>query len=105
MKTIYFALLSLLLISFDIFLRVPQHSAGVFSENKIPEKEDEDYFFMQHSFPYGKIDYEAQHEAAVSFKKNVASRNASSVQWEFAGPTNIGGRITDIEFDPSNMDI
>ncbi len=61
------------------------------------------YHFMQRSFPYGKVDYSAQRKAAESFKNNTSAlRNASAVSWQFAGPINVGGRITDIAINPLN---
>ncbi len=42
---------------------------------------------------------EAMEEAAILHKQS-ASRD---IYWEFSGPTNIGGRITDLAFHPSDM--
>ena len=39
-------------------------------ENKFEQAEGEDYFFLQHGFPYGKVDYEAHRLAAAAFKKS-----------------------------------
>ncbi len=63
---------------------------------------NEDYFYQSHSFPYHKVDYEAQRNAARSFKNSQALQRAQTTTWEFAGPVNVGGRITDIEYDPMN---
>ncbi|MEO6167397.1 MAG: T9SS type A sorting domain-containing protein [Chitinophagales bacterium] len=73
------------------------------------EAENGDYFFLQHSFPYGKIDYAAHRAASTSFKNaqsNLLALKPDGIsQWEFAGPVNIGGRIVDIEFDPTNQQV
>ncbi|MEO5673164.1 MAG: T9SS type A sorting domain-containing protein [Chitinophagales bacterium] len=74
-------------------------------ELEIKQAQGEDYFFLQHSFPYGKIDYAAHRDAAASFKKSSALKTTDLTQWEFVGPANIGGRLVDIEFDPVNPQI
>ncbi|MEZ4778941.1 MAG: T9SS type A sorting domain-containing protein [Flavobacteriaceae bacterium] len=53
-----------------------------------------DFMFMQRAFPTGEIKTEAYKEA-IQWKKQQ-SRNAGGI-WEFVGPVNIGGRVTDIE--------
>lgn len=75
------------------------------SHSEKVEGEGEDYFFQSHSFPYGKIDYDAQKKAAQSFRNTPSLRKSQTASWQFAGPLNIGGRITDIEFNPSNQQI
>ncbi len=56
-----------------------------------------DYFFQQRAYPKNKIDRKA-YQKALAYRERVSKiatkRNNS---WEFAGPTNIGGRVTDIE--------
>ncbi|MBL0106982.1 MAG: T9SS type A sorting domain-containing protein [Ignavibacteria bacterium] len=37
--------------------------------------------------------------------RSLAESDNSTPQWEFAGPTNIGGRISDLEYDPNNSQI
>ena len=58
------------------------------------EKYPHDYMFMQRAYPTGEIDPNA-YRNAVNWKRTAADRNNSI--WEFSGPTNIEGRITDIE--------
>ena len=59
------------------------------------EKTPHDFMFMQRAYPTGELKTDAYAEA-VRWKKQEATRN-SAVIWEFAGPENVGGRITDIE--------
>lgn len=56
-----------------------------------------DWLDRQRSYPYGKIKSESYLKAMneASEMHSISSRN--SVNWQFAGPYNIGGRITDIE--------
>jgi photosystem II stability/assembly factor-like uncharacterized protein len=68
-------------------------------------KKPNEWFFMQRAFPKGEINndvYLQSLKAAIILKNEQVSKNDSSV-WEFAGPLNIGGRLTDVEMHPSDM--
>ncbi|GHC48908.1 hypothetical protein GCM10008083_10420 [Ulvibacter litoralis] len=52
--------------------------------------------FMQRAYPTGTLKTDA-YAAAIAWKKQQPRRSSSALPWEFAGPLNIGGRITDIE--------
>jgi photosystem II stability/assembly factor-like uncharacterized protein len=86
----------------------------IHSGNETPqsprEKEERkavnDWFLNQRIYPYGKINYEYYKEALASARNlQLASRSASAPGWVFAGPTNVGGRITDIEMHASDMQV
>ncbi len=68
-----------------------------------------DWFYRQRVYPFERIDPQtllsAQRTRAslVKAKKNQ-SYNRINEEWEFAGPTNIGGRITDVEVLPSDTE-
>ncbi len=72
------------------------------SENKSTktaklEKSPHDFMFMQRAYPTGEIKTDA-YSKAIRWKKEQTNRNSNAdVIWEFSGPTNIGGRISDIE--------
>ena len=57
--------------------------------------EPSDWFYRQRAFPEGRIDQAAFVRAQ---REAVAMRRASKggPAWEFAGPTNIGGRVTSL---------
>jgi len=63
-----------------------------------PKENPFDYMFMQRAYPKGKIKSDAFKEA-IKFKKSMTKnkQSSSSVLWEFVGPENIGGRVSDIE--------
>lgn len=65
-----------------------------------------DYMFRQRAYPTGWIKPDASKEA-IAFKQRMAPSRAKSqsVAWEFAGPENIGGRITDIEIPVDEADV
>jgi len=70
------------------------------------EKSPIDLLFMQRAFPSGEIKSGAYKEAALWRRQMEASRSAesSTAIWEFSGPLNIGGRITDIEIPNGDAD-
>jgi hypothetical protein len=55
-----------------------------------------DFMFMQRAYPTGEIKTDA-YSNAIRWKKEQQQRSNAAVLWEFAGPSNVGGRITDIE--------
>ncbi len=80
-----------------------------FSRPATPVKADlekpNDWFFMQRAFPYGEINnsvYQQSLKASKAMKEMLLSKD-DTTQWEFAGPVNIGGRLTDVEMHPSDM--
>ena len=104
MKKISIIIILLVLVAAStwiIFIPIDKKSNLV----EIKKAEGEDYFFLSHSFPYYKIDYDAQKKAAKSFQASSLLRTKNIASWEFAGPLNIGGRIVDLEFDPINPQI
>lgn len=104
MKKIYFVLLSVVAIS-SAFLLISKNKKHPLKEEP-KEEPGYDYFYAQRSYPYGKIDYAAHQTAARAFKERTAQMRASSVvAWQYAGPNNIGGRISDIEMHPTNQNI
>lgn len=64
-----------------------------------------DWFFAQRAFPQGEINREVYTEAlrqAQTMKAQAAA--ARSGNWVSAGPSNIGGRISDVELSPTSFD-
>ena len=71
-----------------------------------PDQRPSEWEWNRRTFPYYKADAEAYRQEmkkAQEMKLLSASRGAEQVN--FAGPTNIGGRISDIEFNPQNPEI
>lgn len=70
------------------------------SEEKIEakniEKSPHDFMFMQRAYPTGELMTSAYSEA-IQWKKQQTNRNNADAIWEFSGPLNVGGRISDIE--------
>lgn len=56
-----------------------------------------DYLFSQRSFPSGKIDMKAYRAALQSRTDYQSSNKNFDEPWTSEGPTNLGGRVVDIE--------
>ena len=71
----------------------------------IPAKKPNDWAFIQRAFPYGEINHAAYSEAIVQaelMKKKYAN-NENRASWDFAGPLNIGGRVTAVALHPTDQ--
>ena len=69
-------------------------------EKSTSKRPPSDWFYLQRAFPYQEIDYTAYRNALKSAKESVRLRNPNegyTDPWQIVGPTNINGRITDIE--------
>ncbi|MEZ5197810.1 MAG: T9SS type A sorting domain-containing protein [Bacteroidales bacterium] len=72
-------------------------------ENNLPN----DWFFKQRAYPTGEINqpvYLASLKQSQEFR-NQAYGSKDSSFWEFAGPLNTGGRLSDVEMHPSSMNV
>lgn len=66
------------------------------------EKKPSEWFYSQRAFPFQEINYEAYRRAlnqAYEMKADYHARE-QRVSWQFAGPVNIGGRISAVAMDP-----
>ncbi|GGD86958.1 T9SS type A sorting domain-containing protein [Planktosalinus lacus] len=72
-------------------------------ETPIRKKLPKDILFMQRAFPLDHIKQGAYEEAKLWRNQKISNKNLNP-SWEFSGPENIGGRITDIEVAPDNQD-
>jgi photosystem II stability/assembly factor-like uncharacterized protein len=91
----------LILLFISIFFFSCAEKSEVFSLETKPAKLPKDIFFIQRAYPIGEIKPNANANA-LQWKKQRAQNNNSGLLWDFAGPINIGGRITDIEI-PTNQ--
>ncbi|MBK6878763.1 MAG: T9SS type A sorting domain-containing protein [Ignavibacteria bacterium] len=107
-----------LILILSVFILVLTSTIGLkyFSNNKVeePEQEEEkpgklpsDNEYIKRTFPFYQSDPNAHLEALgkAQTMRNDAMNDNSMPAWEFAGPNNIGGRISDIEYDPNNPNI
>ncbi len=88
------------------FLGENKKSEPTTAEEK-PGKFPSDIEYIKRTFPHYQADPSAHLEAlekAQTMRQEVLNDN-STPAWEFAGPVNIGGRFSDIEYDPVNPNI
>lgn len=74
-------------------------------KNNIEEKTKSypnNWFYLQRSFPYKSINHSQYLIASKKAKTMLSQKSNTIVEWQFAGPENIEGRITDIELEPGN---
>ena len=69
-------------------------------DNKFPN----DWFFNQRAYPTGKINYDKYYQS-IKYIKELKGQAKGASFWEFAGPENIGGRLSDVEVHPENTAI
>lgn len=64
-----------------------------------------DWFMSQRVYPRWEINYEAHRDAMeqAAQMKTAVRASEHNLPWTFAGPINIGGRITDIEMHPTDL--
>jgi photosystem II stability/assembly factor-like uncharacterized protein len=71
-----------------------------------PDQRPSDWDWLRRTFPYWQADrayFRQQMNRAQEMRYEAVQNKLELV--EFAGPTNIGGRISDIEFNPKNPSI
>ncbi len=100
MKRFYLPLIGLLILG--SFASCNQETSKDLSG--IPSSKPSDLLFMQRAYPSGEIDTRA-YSQAIAWKQSqeLTTRSAASI-WEFSGPLNTGGRISDIAVHPAQAD-
>ena len=66
-------------------------------------KTPNDWFFLQRSFPYPEINYEARTAAWNQVSMMKPEKKAMGEGWVLEGPYNIGGRISAVAMHPADM--
>ncbi len=100
MKKYMILLASVIFTGHFIVLLPPNSEKMPLNDTKSPN----DWFFRQRAFPTGQIPNDVYTKAMKQARemKNEAALKEDKI-WEFAGPTNIGGRISDVEMYPGDM--
>ncbi len=106
MKKYYLIFLAFFVLSF-LFASHFFHSFTVINNGSEKEiMEPSEWMMTQRLFPYMQADPDVYLQALKQVNKMKSSLNKSEeLNWTFAGPINIGGRITDIEFNPLDPNI
>lgn len=61
-----------------------------------------DEMFAQRAYPTGEIPFEHFQQAVQQSKRFRTERSNKQVSWQFAGPLNMGGRISSLAIHPSD---
>ncbi len=100
----YSKTLLLVLIAFLVSCSTKQNEV-----TRKPPKVPNDWFFAQRTYPSGKLNTEAYqkslNQVRAERKKSKSQNKISTLTWQQAGPTNIGGRVTAVVADPFNSNI
>ena len=101
MRGLFFSM-SLILMVIAFFL-IGHHVNPAQQRNTAYHQAPNDWFFMQRAYPFETINYRAFDNALGQAARlralSAPKRNGS---WEFIGPTNVGGRLTDVVMHPSD---
>jgi len=68
-----------------------------------PKQQPNNWFTMQRAYPYASIpkdEYVAARQEAKAIQASKGTGPYDDIAWQFAGPTNIPGRITDFAVQP-----
>ncbi len=88
-----------------LIYQVINHDDQSGSKRVKPGPDPSDWMAMQRAFPYGKINPVAYLDALEQTRKMMRAQVKRSNPWTFAGPDNIGGRITDVESPAGHPEI
>ena len=71
-----------------------------------PGRYPSEFGWIQRTFPHFKADPDVYRRAFVEVQHlRAAAKSATFGSWQLVGPTNIGGRISDVEFDPISPNV
>ncbi len=104
-KTTKTLILSAIMICLVAIVMVIQKDHSTLPEPE-PGYAPNEWLLSQRVFPHGEMNpdfYEAARSEAILFGKQALSFKSGAMKWEFAGPVNIGGRITDIEMHHTDL--
>ncbi|MCF8239367.1 MAG: T9SS type A sorting domain-containing protein [Saprospiraceae bacterium] len=100
-------LFSLIVFILPVEERLAQHPDS--PEGEMPKMFPSDWLFYQRAYPMGTVDARA-YGPALAFRRDqlanqqsLSRTGAINEPWQFSGPTNIGGRITDVERTTSSF--
>lgn len=71
----------------------------------LPPKAPNPWFFLERAYPFGRIARKDWERAQIEARMLREEAQAKAGTWTALGPTNIGGRVTDIGVDPTDGDI
>ncbi|MEM7087854.1 MAG: T9SS type A sorting domain-containing protein [Bacteroidota bacterium] len=103
--TVIAIIASTFILLFSSEVDVPNSGISEVTQKELNRQYPGEYFYNQRAYPNNYINEEAIKKAEIQAKDILSSRNESGGAWEFIGPLNTGGRITDIVISPDDDDI
>ncbi len=76
------------------------------ANNRWASMKPTDWMMLQRLYPHGDINpdaYERYRQQSVSIRRDALRSKSGEEEWEMVGPYNIGGRITDVEMHPEDL--
>lgn len=76
------------------------------TEKPITRMAPNDWLYAQRVFPFDHINPEAYEETrllSIELRQQHSRKKSDQENWEFAGPVNVGGRVTDVEMHSSDL--
>ena len=92
-----------LLLSIILIISVLQKDE-ISTKNEKPVAGPSDWMSAQRMYPYNEIKQDVYLREMKKANQMASARNGE-IEWDFVGPTNIGGRITDIEMPTGQSQI
>ncbi len=90
----------------SLLIIIPQqnNNSNIFKENSTEKMNyPNQWMDYQRAYPHDHINPEAYYMAMHKAKIMQQSASRADITWELAGPTNTGGRITDLAFHPDDI--
>ena len=96
----FFLIIPIAILAVMAFFLLPKGE----TEYKKVETGPSDWMSVQRMYPYNEIKQDVYLSAMKQATQDKSLRNGE-IEWDFVGPTNIGGRITDIEMPAGQSNI
>jgi len=102
-RKLFYLFFTVALLSLGLIL-ISIHSSKVSEPDKDTDSFNypSEWFDYQRTYPHGQIN-QKHYLKAMRQVAEMQKKSNSDITWEFAGPTNIGGRISDIEIHPNSQ--
>ncbi len=95
-------LLHLLIVVLIISIGILTNFPDILHQSIRPQLSPGEFMAHQRMYPYGSIKQEAYFDGYKQVAEVNKTSKLENYTWELAGPTNIGGRITDIAIHPDS---
>ena len=93
----------ILVIFFFLYFNFLESDKPTLTQRDLVAEYPNEWMYNQRAYPTNFINRNAIEEALIQSKSILAQRESnSSADWNFIGPLNTGGRVTDVAISPDN---